>query len=286
MRLDLIKNSHSFLCEAVQNAIDASRNEDRWPFAILHVVQSLELTLKAMLAAHHRLFIYEDIDSPSKTVSISKAIERLSNPELGFSDISNTEKQKIGKAIDLRNRITHFEFDCSPEYAGAKFAEVFGLVTYLQSRHLKVELDSLIDPKQIVAVISHEKSFEELHSRAIARINEEGISRSLIWNCPECNEETFVAENGVDICYLCRHSAPVIPCPRCKELFFAEDLKDFSNFFDYSKSDGQYWLESSYGYSYTSACEECIPKIKDDIEERRLDEFNDWLEFESKLQGL
>lgn len=96
-----------------------------------------------MLAAHHRLFIYEDIDNPSRTVSLTKALERLSSANLGFDDITDTEKQKIQKAVDLRNKITHFEFDCSPEYAGAKFAEVFALVTFLQARHLNVEIDSL-----------------------------------------------------------------------------------------------------------------------------------------------
>lgn len=275
-----------FLREAVKNAVEAKSDDGQWPFAILHVVQALELTFKAMLEKHHRLFIYEDIDKPTKTVSVSKAIERLSNRELGFSDITETEKKKISKAIELRNKITHFEFDCSAEYAGAKFAEVFGLVTFLQARHLDIELDALIDRKALYAIIEHEKSFDELHARALNRIREEKICSSLIWNCPECSEETFVAENGIDTCYLCRHSVGVTYCPQCKELLFADDLIDFSNLLDYSECEGRYSLENDFGYSEHVACPECLEKIKDDGQNKRLEEHNHWEEMENHLRGL
>lgn len=127
MRFDLLNNSRRFLREAANNAVEAQANEERWSFAILHVVQALELTLKALLVKQHPLFIYEDIDSPTKTVSLTAALQRLCNPQFRFEEITETERRKISKAVDLRNQITHSEFDCSSEYAAAKFAEVFWL---------------------------------------------------------------------------------------------------------------------------------------------------------------
>jgi hypothetical protein len=60
--------------------------------------------------------IYENIDHPRNTVSITQALARIENPNILGITIPEDEKKKIKTAVDLRNQITHFEFEFSEEY--------------------------------------------------------------------------------------------------------------------------------------------------------------------------
>lgn len=51
----------------------------------------------------------------------------------------------------------------------------------------------------------------------------QGVVPQYIWPCPACEQETYVIEDGRDICYTCRHAAPVVECPQCSKLCFAEE---------------------------------------------------------------
>lgn len=280
MQADLRKNSHSFLREAVRNAIEAESNEERWPFAILHVVQALELTLKAILAKQHPLFVYEDIDAPKKTVSLTLAMDRLSRPELGIDLLSDGERKRITKAVELRNQITHSGFECSVEYAGAKFAEVFGLDIFLEARHFDLEIDALVEPDALASILAHEKSFAELHRRALERIEADNVPDDMVWQCPQCEKQTFVAHEGIDTCYSCTFRAGVTFCRYCSALLFADDLEDFSDAFDLDNEGSHYYVVNNFGYSDHVACAACAQKARETIEERRFEAYTDDLERE------
>ena len=280
MRVDLRKNSHSFLREAVRNAIEAESNEERWPFAILHIVQALELTLKAILAKQHPLFVYEDIDKPAKTISLTLAMERLSRPDFGVDTLSAGERHRISKAVELRNQITHSGFECTAEYAGAKFAEVFGLDIFLEARHFDLEIDALVEPAALAAILSHEKSFAELHRRAVERIEADNIPNDIVWSCPQCEKQTFVAYEGIDTCYSCTFKAGVTYCSQCSGLLFADDLEDFSDAFDLDHEGSHYYVVDNFGYSDHLACATCAQKAREAIEQKRFDAYNDHLERE------
>ena len=47
--LSLIENSHNFLNESLAQAIIAEENPEYWKYAILHLVQAIELSLKERL---------------------------------------------------------------------------------------------------------------------------------------------------------------------------------------------------------------------------------------------
>ncbi len=278
MQVDLRKNSHSFLREAVRNAIEAESKEERWPFAILHVVQALELTLKAILAKQHPLFVYENIDAPSKTVSLTLAMDRLSKPEFGPDLLSRGERKRIAKAVELRNQITHSSFECSAEYAAAKFAEVFALDIFLEARHFGLEIDALVESEALDAILGHEKSFAELHRRALERIDADNIPDDMVWECPQCEKQTFIAHDGIDTCYACTFRAGVTFCRYCSRLLFADDLEDFSDAFDLDHEGSHYYVVNNFGYSDHVACAACAQKAREAIEEKRFEVYTDDLE--------
>jgi hypothetical protein len=53
IRMTLLENSYDFLNETLRNATVAERRPHAWKFAVLHIVQAIELLLKARLQAEH-----------------------------------------------------------------------------------------------------------------------------------------------------------------------------------------------------------------------------------------
>lgn len=272
-KLSLIDNSYSFLREAVKQAIAARDDVSQWPFSILNLVQAVELSLKELLRRQHPVLIYENIDDPSNTVSIKKALSRIDNKYILDITIPENEKNKIKKAIDLRNEITHFEFELTDEYAMAKFSEIFSFLVYFHGRYLKVEIEDILEEKLFDAVINIEKCFSELRKKAIQRIRDENISSELIWSCPNCGEDTFVIEDDRNVCFLCRKIKEVVECPYCEKFWFDEEMHDFSNLIDSSYEEGMIHIHDNYGYSEYYACPECIGRITDDIESQRAQDY-------------
>jgi HEPN domain-containing protein len=58
IKLSLLENSHAFIREAVTYAVSAKDNARKWQFAVLNLVQALELSLKALLFNIHPILIF------------------------------------------------------------------------------------------------------------------------------------------------------------------------------------------------------------------------------------
>lgn len=270
VHLSLLDNSHAFLQEGVSKANVSSDDVRQWQFAIVHIVQSLELSLKAVLHSVHPSFIYENIDKQKNTVSPRLAIERLTT--VAAIKLSEGEKRKIIAAIDLRNQITHFEFDLRPEYAAAKFFETFATVVYFQARYLESEIEDIVEGDDLSQLLAIEKSRRELANKARRRIEEEEIDAEFIWECPGCAEGTFVAQDEIDTCYTCRYFERVVLCEKCNNCRFESEMESFAEDLDYFQEAGRSFLHSDFGYSYRTACPDCINEVREDIQNQRDEE--------------
>lgn len=274
--LSIVENAHAFLNESVEKALQAGDDIRHWQFAILHLVQSLELSMKSLLKEINEILIYENIENPRNTVSVTKAIQRLEQPMIKGLTFGEGEKDKILKAIELRNKITHADFEFTELYAEKKYFELFAFVTHFHARYLHTEIEDIIPHNNLESLILVEKSREELLIKALDRISEENISSDLIWECPSCTEYTFVIEDGIDTCYLCRHKEDVVECPHCKEFYFDWQLESFSESIDYQYDEGQTVIHNNYGYSEYYACPKCLPGILDTIQHKRDAEEDEW----------
>jgi hypothetical protein len=283
VKLDLLENSQSFLVEAVDKAIGAEDEVRHWQFAILNLVQSLELSLKLILKNIHPLFIYENIDNPKNTVSVTKAIERLSNPNIGNIFFIESEKKGMNSAIKLRNQITHSEFELSVDYAQAQFFKVFSLIATVQRRHFDIQVEDILSAEAIENLVIIEKSKKILVDNALQRIEEEGIEEHFLWACPNCLSDTFVVHDEIDTCYVCTYAESVKQCSHCQELCFEEELESIHNNLDIDYSEGQAIIYNSYGYDDLMACPDCATRITHEIEEQRAheemqqQEYHHWL---------
>lgn len=276
IKLSLVENSHSFLYEAVSYAISAEESTKKWQFAIINLVQALELSLKALLYNIHSILIFDNIDSPKNTVSITQAMKRLQNPAIGNISFSKDEITKLHKAVDLRNQMIHSEFLLNSTYARVKFFEVFGFVIYFQVRYLKNEIEDIISTNSLNQLIAIEKNIKALSENAKRRIVDEGIDSEIIFECPNCENDTFVIQDNINTCYTCRHTEDIIECKRCGNYFFEWQMKNISNLFETEYCEGETIVHNNYGYNYSQACFECINEIRAEITQQQLDDAYYW----------
>ena len=278
IKLGLLENSHAFLRPAVADALAAQTDTRKWQFAVLHLVQSLELAVKAKLHKVHPVFIFEDIDKRKNTISLTGALRRLQCPEVAGVPLPNRDLADIERVVELRNQITHSQFELKVRYAEAKFFEVFAMVARFQAQHLDMEIDQILSTGQMEGLMSIKQALSSIGAQALARIAQEKRATDLVWSCPVCGFESFVIEDGINACYTCRHISSVVECAHCGQLLFEADLENFSDEFDYRKDDGRHTLVNNYGYSVRSACKACGARIREDIREHRASDYYDELE--------
>jgi hypothetical protein len=280
INLTLLDNSHAFLNEAVIYAVSAQDDVRKWQFAVLNLVQSLELSLKSLLHSVHPVLIFENIDKPKNTVSPLQAFDRLNSSYISGDDFSQEERKRITTALDLRNQMMHSEFTLKPEYAAAKFFEIFSFITLFQARHFKCEVEDIITNDKFFEISEIKRGMKELYEIELKRILSENISDELIIDCSNCGNRTFVVEDNINTCYACRNSEDVTECSKCKGIVLEANLHDFSDHLDIGMEEGQGFVMGNFGYDYFEACSECLDGIIEDISNQRLehDHYMDMME--------
>jgi hypothetical protein len=113
--LTLLENSLSFFNESLKCCRKAEDDPSYWKFAILHLVQAMELAIKEALRQVHPVMVYDDIDKPNLTVTITKGLARLKNKAIGGYTITKNEEDEIKSAIRIRNELVHYEFARPPQ---------------------------------------------------------------------------------------------------------------------------------------------------------------------------
>lgn len=213
LSLSLVENSESFLREALQKAVRAERIKSEWKFALFNLVQAIELALKEQLRREHPLLVFSDVDNPKLSVSIERALSRLSrvsSKHLSLDDIKN-----IQLAASIRNSITHHEVDVSVEQVKVIFASLLGFYADFCRRHLQVEISSSVPKVLWTKAISISAYANELYKRAEKRLKDENIDSQYLITCIKCWHDTFVDKRDICSCYLCGFSEPTTVCQEC-----------------------------------------------------------------------
>jgi hypothetical protein len=133
IKMTLLENSYDFLNESLRAASRAEDEPLAWKFGVLHLVQAIELLLKARLQAEHPVLIYENVDTRTRTVSLSLAVKRVI--EAARIPLSSRELRTIRKAGQWRDQIVHFEFEMGPYQVEAVYSQLFEFITRFHNDH-------------------------------------------------------------------------------------------------------------------------------------------------------
>ncbi|WP_289354801.1 hypothetical protein [Paenibacillus sp. S-12] len=142
LKMNLLENAHDFINSSLTYYSYAEDNERMWKIAFINIVQALELMAKEKLRRVNNFLVYENIDNPKNTISLSIALDRLIKIleiELDPKDIAN-----IKKAIQLRNQMMHYEIEYSVHELKAKYCRLFEFATSFHTRFLDSELHAFI----------------------------------------------------------------------------------------------------------------------------------------------
>lgn len=145
VRMTLLENSYDFLNESLAASERAEEQPKALKFAVLHIVQAIELLLKARLQAEHPSLVYENVDRRGKTVSLHQAVARIVGTTV--IHLSSKEQRAIRKATEWRDAIVHHEFEL-PEYqVESVYTQLFEFISSFHNDHTTFgELHRHIDP--------------------------------------------------------------------------------------------------------------------------------------------
>lgn len=130
LKLSLLENAYDSLNESLVKVALAVETPGQWKFAVLNLVHALELFLKHRLHEEHRLLLFENVDRPTRTVSLERALDRLKSVDV---TIEPRDVAAIGQAIKWRNAITHYETDLRLQEVRENYLLIF---EFLDSFHL------------------------------------------------------------------------------------------------------------------------------------------------------
>jgi hypothetical protein len=141
--MGLLDNAYDFVNESLRAAVRADRHARAWKFAVVHIVQAIELLLKERLRREHAVLVWENVDRQKNTVSLSLAVSRITGP-LGI-DLTARELGAIEKARRWRDLMIHYEFELRVQEVKAVYSRLFEFVTAFHADHLTGELHAHVN---------------------------------------------------------------------------------------------------------------------------------------------
>lgn len=164
LRMSLSENSIDSLNESLYKVGEAEEKGREWKFAILHVVHAIELMLKERLLKEHPLFVFQNIDKPGtaekpgQTVSMETALARLQSARVALNP---SDLQAISKAVEWRNKITHYEFSLFLNEVKSVYALLFEFIHSFHLRELESDVTLAIAPEYRIIAAEMMQVFRE-----------------------------------------------------------------------------------------------------------------------------
>jgi hypothetical protein len=223
LKLTLLENSHSFLCEALTKAVAAEKESGQWKFAIFNLTQAIELSLKERLRREHPLLVFQDAGKQGQTVGLRDAVLRLRDDcQL---PLSQDDVDTIKRAAAWRNQIVHSEFSLNTAELKAAFAKLTGFIADFHVQFLGDKLKETIPEKLWQEVVSIREYIEDILRRANDRLAREKIHPSTVWPCLKCGWKAFVSQHQKNKCYVCGHTDLIAECDGCGRLEYVSQMR-------------------------------------------------------------
>lgn len=144
--MSLRENAYDFLNESIRSAGRASDQPSAWKFAVLNIVQAIELFLKARLYEANPVLVFENVDRPKRTVSLSQAVSRIKSA--AGIHLSPREERSIRKAQQWRDQIIHHEFEFSAYEVESVYVQLFEFLVHFHDERTNFgPLHNQIDPE-------------------------------------------------------------------------------------------------------------------------------------------
>ncbi len=228
LELSLIENARSFVTEALSKAVAAEQEPKQWKFAILHLVQAIELSLKELLKQQHPVLIFKNVDRPELTVSLNEALGRLKR--ITSFEPTPAELKALQFAANVRNEIVHHEFKADPAELKPAFARLFGFLVDFHRTHFDFTIEEKVPETLWFDGIKIKAYGEELFQRAAARLAADNLNDDSLVECPKCGWRALSAfGDRAEVCYVCEHVTSLVVCDRCNHIMLSGEEEEFGD---------------------------------------------------------
>jgi len=249
----LLENSYNFLNYSLNEAIEAESKPEKWKYAILHLVQAIELILKERLRQEHPSLIFRDVDKQKDTVSLEYAASRLQ--KISKIEFDKNDLDTIWLATSFRNQIVHFEFSIEIVEIKSIYSKLIGFFQSFLLKQFKISLDNIVSEEIWSEAIKIIDYVDELLKRAEERFRDENIEENWVFECPKCHQYSFVIQDEINTCYVCGHIDQMEQCNWCEEYYYIDDMQTLNDYDDklycndcYSEMQNRHDYDDEMGY--------------------------------------
>lgn len=216
----LMQNAEESLEHAIAHLTGEQVTVWDYKRAVIDLAHVAELLFKERLLRVHHAFIFENVDKQKndKTISVTKAIERLQT--IAHIEFKDDDKSALETIIKFRNDIIHYEY----VFNAQEFQIIIGnILVFL----FKFGLDELgLDwPNRRITDKKWLKlnEFASFYEAQKKRLEDELFDSELyIEKCPVCLNEVFDVE--AEVCLLCGYREEMYECAQCHKMFFQSAL--------------------------------------------------------------
>jgi hypothetical protein len=207
MQFNLLDNALDYLMSAAEHAKHDERRH--WKYALLHLVASLELLVKARLEHEHWSLLFADVDRANETslrsgdfrsVDFDTACARLKN--IATVHIDKVALQRLEELRKLRHRVQHFAIDVDLEQVKSLLAKGINFCVDFCRSNLASDIGSG-EEAAIQEILQHLREFEEFAEERLNAISGDLEKAADVWDCPRCWERTLVIGQGQPHCPFC-----------------------------------------------------------------------------------
>ena len=206
--MSLLANGIDFILGAAERAkIGAPRD---LKYAMLHLVDGVELLVKARLEQEHWTLLFVQVDKASqeklrsgdfKSVDFEQAYRRLR--DIVGVEIDAPVWKHLNDLRKLRNRTRHYNIDFELDQVQSLLAECLNFCHPFCNEQFPHLADNSPEKQMLDQIWEHlvsNKAFVDARMRAIAP----ELNGSLPWQCPACWQEAVIVDADDTLCKFCR----------------------------------------------------------------------------------
>ncbi len=228
----------SAICSMTQALDRYARKEAplnvRSKYMILHVVQSLELLLKSILAKNNRYLILRNLDRQQEvTVNIKESMGRLKT--LLDISIDPDDRDSITSIVNIRNHFEHFVYTDVDGECERDAACVISFWWGFVKRYVpEINVTELLEPQwfeTLEEITENHKHFLEAcianAKRRLKELETQGLEADIV-KCDYCAQKCMLADYSARHahCYFCDQEYEIRECPRCGEDYIVDTVQD------------------------------------------------------------
>lgn len=235
LQLNLLDNALDSLLSAAE-AVQRDEGPRSLKETVLHLGNGIELLIKARLAREHWSLIFSNTDQASydkladaefTSVDFPKAIARLE--QIAKVSVDKAIISHIDSIRKLRNRLTHYTATLDSAQTKSLVAKGMTFSVEFCEQQKMVTPDTEGKLGEIHLNLTKLQEFVNDRLKSISGTHANEWKYALIWECPECWQQTLVIDGGEVDCKFCMQRAnpnelaetsaegQIGDCPECGE---------------------------------------------------------------------